>query len=103
MRRTRTLELRARGVTEEREDRWAVWSQEFGFMVYGRTQEEADKYFLDAITALLNSFEGDSELREYLDRKGVQHRFVRVTSASHAREREHYFERQLEVPLGAAP
>lgn len=103
MRKVVTLEFTARGEEEELEDRWAIWSEQFGFTVYGQTLEEAEEAFSQALEALLNSFESDlPALRDYLDRKGVQHRLVRDSSSPRVRERPRYFERQFEVAIGAA-
>lgn len=108
---TVTLELTTRGLIEERQDRWAVWTEEFGFMSYGHTRAEADQAFLETLTALIHSFDKEAELRDYLDRKGVQHRFVRTTSTPpvitgdapvhRVKEVGRFFERQFEVPIGA--
>ena len=104
-----TLELTVRGGEQEREDRWAVRSQEFGFTVYGKTSEEAHEAFLDAVTTLINSFGDDALLRDYLDRKGVLHRFARETDPDEDHEIEEApeesgepFEQRVEVEIGAA-
>ena len=68
-----SLELKVNGDKEEREDRWAVESQEFGFIVYGKNEEEADKAFEEAIGAMLNSFSTWDDLRNYLITKNVHH------------------------------
>ena len=66
-----TLELTVRGSEEEREDMWVVRSLEFGFTVYGRTSEEANQAFVDAMTTFILSFGDDlALLRDYLDKKG---------------------------------
>lgn len=97
-----TLELTVRGSEEKREDRWVLRSQEFGFTVYGKTPEEANQAFVDAMTALINSFDDPSLLRDYLDKKGVQHRFAREALDDRERDTERFFERRLEVTIGAA-
>ena len=47
--------------TEERADRWACRSPEFGFIVYGKTREAARGEVNKALNALLSSFHGDIE------------------------------------------
>lgn len=94
------LEMAVRVLEEQREDRWAFSSDQFGFTVYGSTRSEADTAFVEALTTLINSFGDDPLLRSFLDKKGVQHRFARaVESEEHGTQRS--FERQFEVPLGA--
>lgn len=89
-----TLRLTLKGSEEAREDRWAVKSLEFGFVVYGATREEANHAFGEAVTALLNSFGGDEpSLRQYLEDKGVQYQFEQAAAES-------YFQRHVEVPIG---
>lgn len=105
-----TLELTVTGSGEERGDRWAVWSNEFGFTVYGKTRAEADEAFVEALTTLINSFGDDGLLRDYLDRKGVLHRFVREAPGSQEREAreapdetgEPFELNRVEVEIGAA-
>ena len=103
-----TLQLTVHGSGEKRKDRWAVRSDEFGFTVYGKTREEAHEAFADALTTLLNSFGDDGLLRDFLDRKGVLHRFAReapeIEEASESQEPEtgEPFElNRVEVALGA--
>ena len=92
-----TVEMAVRVVEEQREDRWAFTSDQFGFTVYGDTRDAAYKAFDEALTTLMNSFSGDDPLlREFLDRKSVQHRLVQVDQITHRS-----FERQFEVQLGA--
>lgn len=100
MNKAATLELRLSGEVEQREDRWAFWSQEFGFFAYGDSADGAEKAFRDALMEFLNSFESDDKLREYLDKKGVYHRFARRAHPSSSESK--HFERQFEVPLVAA-
>lgn len=97
--RERTLELTMTGTKEERDDRWAFTCSELGFTVYGLTEAAAEQALADAVTVLLNSFGGDdSLLRNYLDKKGVKHRFVLSTD----RPQVQGWQRNFEVALPAA-
>ena len=59
---------------------------------------EAQESFHKAVVTLIDSFASDDAfLRDYLDKKGVQHRFIKESPTSE----ERYFERRLEVGLGA--
>ena len=66
----------------------------------GASTEAANDAFVEALTTLINSFGDSSLLRDYLDKKGVQHRFAREHIAPEERETK-YFERRLEVAIGA--
>ncbi len=90
-----TLRLTLKGSEEKREDRWAVKSSEFGFVVYGATREEANQAFGEAVTALLGSFGDDLSLRRYLEDKGIQYQLATADTES-------YFQRHVEVPIGAS-
>ena len=58
--------------TEERSDRWACRSPDFGFTVYGATREEARKEVNNAVSALLGSFHGDlAGIRRFLEKRQV--------------------------------
>ena len=60
--------------TEERSDRWACRSPEFGFTVYGKTREEARQEVNKALAALLNSFHGDlAAIERFLNQRGVRY------------------------------
>ena len=59
--------------TEERSDRWACRSPDFGFTVYGETREEARKEVSKAVSALLGSFHGDLErIKRFLEKRQVR-------------------------------
>ena len=59
--------------TEERPDRWACRSPEFGFTVYGKSREEARAEVPKALAALLGSFHGDLEgIERFLKKRKVR-------------------------------
>ena len=59
--------------TEERSDRWACRSPDFGFTVYGETREDARKEVSKAVSALLHSFHGDLErIKRFLEKRQVR-------------------------------
>lgn len=93
----RTLDLTVTGTDEERSDRWASTCNELGLTVYGHTKEEARQALHSALTVLLSSFDNDSLLRDYLDRKGVKHRFIVRNDHPHLQG----WHQQFEVSLGA--
>ena len=63
--------------TEERPDRWACYSPEFGFTVYGRTREAARLEVNKALYALLSSFHGDWEaIGRFLEKRQVSHYYI---------------------------
>ena len=65
--------------TEERSDRWACRSPEFGFTVYGITREEARQEVNKALSALLNSFHGDlAAIERFLNQRGVRYYDIHV-------------------------
>lgn len=60
--------------TEERSDRWACRSPEFGFTVYGETRQAARLEVNKALTALLGSFHGDMEaIGRFLAKRQVRY------------------------------
>ena len=60
--------------TEERSDRWACRSPEFGFTVYGETRQAARLEVNKALTALLGSFHGDMEaIGRFLQKRQVRY------------------------------
>ena len=60
--------------TEERPDRWACRSPEFGFTVYGKTRQAARLEVNKALTALLSSFHGDMEaISRFLEKRQVRY------------------------------
>ena len=64
------------GTKEQREDRWAIYCNDLGFIAYGRTEAEAEKDFEEAAEVLIASFKGDEDgMRKWLDVKGVKYRF----------------------------
>lgn len=73
--------------TEERTDRWACRSPEFGFTVYGKTREEARQEVPKALAALLGSFHGDLEaIGSFLEKRKVRSYDVLVDDQGAARE-----------------
>ena len=54
---------------EEREDRWAAWSPEFGYTAYGHTEIEAYQQFFNGFHALIDSFDDVDKLREYISNR----------------------------------
>lgn len=52
-----TLTLAVHVTAEEHEDRWAFYVHEFGFTVYGNSEEEGHERVAEAVTALLKSFD----------------------------------------------
>lgn len=77
---------------EQLDDRWSFWSDQLGFFAYGSSREEAEDAFKDSLTDLVNSFDSDDELLDYLERKGVDYWPPRPKS-----NEEHY-----ELLIGAA-
>ena len=60
--------------TEERADRWACRSPEFGFTVYGKTREAARQEVNKALAALLHSFHGDvAAIERFLIKREVRY------------------------------
>ena len=73
------LHLDLVGEVEERPDRWAIYSREFGFYAYGKTREEANDDFYSGVADILNSFdqhEGHEEMVAYLSNRGIKHYFA---------------------------
>lgn len=97
-----TLRMDVSVLTEKREDRWAFYVHEFGFTVYGKTEQEGEVAVNDAVCALLNSFRGDdSKLRKFLHAHQVKHRFgVSEDAGNPAFTRME--QREIEVPLAVA-
>ena len=63
--------------TEERTDRWACRSPEFGFTVYGKTRESARQEVNKALAALINSFHGDLDaVDRFLNKRGVRYYYI---------------------------
>ncbi len=59
--------------TEERADRWACRSPEFGFTVYGKTRNAARQEVNKALSALLKSFHGDLDaIERFLKKREVR-------------------------------
>ena len=69
------LDLHLVAEVEEREDRWAMYSREFGFYAYGKSRDEANQDFLAGVSAILESFGSVSELRDYLERRAIRYSF----------------------------
>ncbi len=70
-----TLEMDLRVTAEERPDRWAVWSPEFGCFGYGHTEEEAKASLNQGVAAFVHSFGSDrAALLEWLESKRVRFR-----------------------------
>ena len=94
--------------TEEREDRWAVFVKELAFTVYGVTEQEAQNAVEEAVTVLLNSFDGDAAaLQEFLRHRNVAHvlneDIAIKTYEQSAPPKRHLLElRGREVPLAVA-
>jgi hypothetical protein len=67
------LEMDIRVTVEERPDRWAAWSPEFGCFGYGRTEEEAGAALDQMVRAFAHSFgSAREELLEWLESKRVR-------------------------------
>ena len=70
-----TLEIDLRVTVEERPDRWAAWSPEFGCFGYGHTEEEAGAALDHLVRAFVHSFgSAREELLEWLESKRVRFR-----------------------------
>ena len=68
------ISMRVTVETEERSDRWACRSPEFGFTVYGETRQAARLEVNKALTALLGSFHGDMEaIGRFLEKRQVRY------------------------------
>ena len=70
-----TLEMDLRVTVEERPDRWAAWSPEFGCFGYGHTEEKAKAALDQGVAAFVHSFGSAQEaLLEWLESKPVRFR-----------------------------
>lgn len=97
-----TLRMDVSVLTEKREDRWAFYVQEFGFTVYGKTEQEGEAAVNDAVGALLKSFRGDDlRLRKFLDARQVKHSFGTAEDAGNP-PLTRMERREIEVPLAVA-
>ena len=68
------ISMRVTVETEERSDRWACRSPEFGFTVYGQTRQAARLEVNKALTALLGGFHGDMEaIGRFLEKRQVRY------------------------------
>ena len=79
--------------------------QEFGFTVYAETEQGSKTAVDEAITTLLNSFQGDDgKLRKFLDAHGVKHRFgtTEVPDELPRWEGLSVMQREIEVSLAPA-
>ena len=63
------------GEVEERPDRWAIYSREFGFYAYGKTREEANEDFCSGVTDILNSFDQHERMVAYLSNRDVKYKY----------------------------
>ena len=99
----RALEMNLSGRTEERGDRYAVWSNDFGFWSYGITEEEALDALWRAITNIITCVDRNNQLEEYLKQRGITYRLIKDFPAPMLGE-PHYatFDKQLRVPLDVA-
>jgi hypothetical protein len=64
------------GEVEERSDRWAIYSREFGFYAYGKTREEANEDFYSGVTDILSSFDQHERMVAYLSNRGIKYNFT---------------------------
>ena len=62
----------------ELDGRWCVRSEQFKSFVYGRTQEDAEESFHQALGVALNTFTDLESLSRYLDAAGVTWRIEPV-------------------------
>ena len=60
---------------EERPDRWAIYSREFGFYAYGKTREEANEDFCSGVTDILNSFDQHERMVAYLSNRDIKYKY----------------------------
>ena len=71
------LNLSLTGTKEQRPDRWTIYCNTLGFIVYGSTEEEADNAFGGAVKALVESFAGDlAGIETWLAKKGVEYSVI---------------------------
>jgi predicted 3-demethylubiquinone-9 3-methyltransferase (glyoxalase superfamily) len=74
-----TFNLSLSGTKEHREDRWAIWSNEFSFFVYGETEEEVEDMYHGAVQALFDSFHQDLQgIEGWLNEKGVRYQIITI-------------------------
>ena len=70
----RTVHIWLRLEVAELDDRWCVRSDQFKSFVYGKTQEDAEESFRQALGQALNTFKDLASLSRYLDAAGVSWR-----------------------------
>ena len=70
------LHLNLVGEVEERPDRWAIYSREFGFYAYGKTREEANEDFYSGVADILNSFDQHERMVAYLSNRDIKYNFT---------------------------
>ena len=61
-----SVNMRLEVMTQERPDKWAARIPAFGFTVYGATEDEAKEQTHGAVSALLQSFASEDEVRSFL-------------------------------------
>lgn len=88
------VHLRLKLEVAELDGRWCVRSDQFKSFVYGKTREDAEESFRQAVGTALNTFKDLASLSRYLDAAGVS---WRLEPAEDRQDSVSY--RELAVPV----